>query len=121
MTHEQEEAFDVGDRVALLESGSLAQVGPPEELYLRPQSRFVAAFVGRASVLMGESEADGEVQIGDDRFRGHGVRWPADVAVPVEPGQPGGSRLQTRGACVWLPPMTAGHAGGGDRGAPVHR
>lgn len=88
VTHEQEEAFDVGDRVALLESGSLAQVGPPEELYLEPQSRFVAAFVGRASVLMGESKSDGEVQIGDDRFRGHGVCWPTDVAVPVEPGSP---------------------------------
>lgn len=88
VTHEQEEAFDVGDRVALLEDGSLAQVGPPEELYLKPQSRFVAAFVGRASVLMGESKSDGEVQIGDDRFRGHGVCWPTDVAVPVEPGSP---------------------------------
>jgi len=87
VTHEQEEAFDVGDRVALLERGSLAQVGPPEELYLEPQSRFVAAFVGRASVLMGEQKADGRVQIGDGRFRGHGVCWPADAAAPVEPGQ----------------------------------
>jgi len=87
VTHEQEEAFDVGDRVALLESGSLAQVGPPEELYLEPQSRFVAAFVGRASVLMGESRANGEVRIGDDRFRGHGVSWSTDVAAPTEPGQ----------------------------------
>jgi ABC-type Fe3+/spermidine/putrescine transport system ATPase subunit len=88
VTHEQEEAFDVGDRVALLESGSLAQVGPPEALYLRPQSLFVAGFVGRASVLVGEQRPNGEVQIGDKRFRGHGVRWPADAAQPVEPGQP---------------------------------
>ena len=88
VTHEQEEAFDVGDRVALLESGSLAQVGPPEELYLRPESRFVAAFVGRASVLQGEQKADGIVQIGDERFRGHGVSWPTDSAANVEPGQP---------------------------------
>ena len=87
VTHEQEEAFDVGDRVALLEEGTLVQVGPPEELYLRPLSRFVAAFVGRASVLEGRLEANGEVQIGDGRFRGHGVRWPADIAAAMEPGR----------------------------------
>lgn len=86
VTHEQEEAFDVGDRVALLEQGRLAQVGPPEELYLEPASRFVAAFVGRASVLEGEVAAGG-VQIGDERYRGHGVRWPAELADRVEPGQ----------------------------------
>jgi len=88
VTHEQEEAFDVGDRVALLENGSLVQVGSPEDLYLKPQSRFVAAFVGRASILMGEQMAKGEVRIGDDRYRGHGVLWPMDAAAPVEPGQP---------------------------------
>lgn len=88
VTHEQEEAFDVGDRVALLEAGSLAQVGSPEALYLEPQSRFVAAFVGRASVLKGQQQEDGQVQIGDLRFRGHGVRWVADAAQPLEPGQP---------------------------------
>ena len=76
VTHEQEEAFDVGDRIALLEAGVLVQVGSPEELYLEPNSLFVAGFVGRASVLAGEQLQDGRVKIGDDRFRGHGVRWP---------------------------------------------
>lgn len=76
VTHEQEEAFDVGDRIALLEAGVLVQVGSPEELYLEPNSLFVAGFVGRASVLEGEQLQDGRVRIGDDRFRGHGVRWP---------------------------------------------
>lgn len=75
VTHEQEEAFDVGDRIALLEAGTLVQVGTPEELYLEPNSLFVAGFVGRASVLVGEQLEDGRVKIGDDRFRGHGVRW----------------------------------------------
>jgi ABC-type Fe3+/spermidine/putrescine transport system ATPase subunit len=75
VTHEQEEAFDVGDRIALLDAGVLVQVGSPEELYLEPASLFVAGFVGRASILEGEQLQDGRVKIGDDRFRGHGVRW----------------------------------------------
>jgi ABC-type Fe3+/spermidine/putrescine transport system ATPase subunit len=53
VTHEQEEAFDLGDRVGVLHGGRLEQVGPPEELYRRPATRFVAAFVGRASALPG--------------------------------------------------------------------
>ncbi|HVR07919.1 MAG TPA: ABC transporter ATP-binding protein [Thermoanaerobaculia bacterium] len=59
VTHEQEEAFYLGDRVAVLESGMLHQAGTPEELYDRPATRFVATFVGRASVLPGTFEGAG--------------------------------------------------------------
>lgn len=86
VTHEQEEAFDVGDRVALLQRGLLAQVGTPEDLYLRPSSRFVAAFVGRATFVEGVQLADGRVQIGDPRFRGQGVCWPVEATEDLEPG-----------------------------------
>ena len=51
VTHEQEEAFDLGDRVAVLNAGRLEQVGTPEDLYEEPASRFVATFIGRSSVL----------------------------------------------------------------------
>ena len=53
VTHEQEEAFDLGDRVAVINAGRLEQVGPPEALYEEPASRFVATFIGRSSVLAG--------------------------------------------------------------------
>ncbi len=53
VTHEQEEAFDLGDRVAVLHAGRLAQVGRPEELYRDPATLFVARFIGRASLLPG--------------------------------------------------------------------
>jgi len=53
VTHEQEEAFDLGDRVAVLNNGRLEQTGTPEELYERPQNLFVATFVGRANVFRG--------------------------------------------------------------------
>jgi putative spermidine/putrescine transport system ATP-binding protein len=66
VTHEQAEAFDVGDRVAVLEAGRLAQVGTPQELYSAPTDRFVASFVGRASwlpatVVGDRAEVDGVV------------------------------------------------------------
>jgi len=53
VTHEQEEAFDLGDRVGVLSRGRLEQVGTPDDLYERPASLFVATFVGRANVLQG--------------------------------------------------------------------
>jgi len=55
VTHEQEEAFDLGDRIAVLNQGRLEQVGVPDELYEHPTNLFVATFVGRANVFRGKS------------------------------------------------------------------
>ncbi len=68
VTHEQEEAFDLGDRVAVLNHGRLEQVGMPDDLYERPATLFVATFVGRANVLRGRTAsalggADGRVLV----------------------------------------------------------
>jgi len=57
VTHEQEEAFDLGDRVGVLRDGRLEQVASPRELYELPRTSFVATFVGRAAVLQGVVEA----------------------------------------------------------------
>ncbi len=54
VTHAQEEAFDRGDRIAVLNAGRLEQVGTADELYDEPASAFVAGFVGRAAALPGE-------------------------------------------------------------------
>ena len=51
VTHDQEDAFAVADRVALLERGRLLQVGAPEAIYDRPASRAAAAFIGQAALL----------------------------------------------------------------------
>jgi ABC-type Fe3+/spermidine/putrescine transport system ATPase subunit len=51
VTHEQDEAFDLGDRVAVLRAGHLEQVGTPEDLYAMPANEFVAEFVGRSSSI----------------------------------------------------------------------
>jgi ABC-type Fe3+/spermidine/putrescine transport system ATPase subunit len=108
VTHEQEEAFDVGDRVALLNEGRLEQVGSPEELYLEPQNRFVASFVGRASSLPGVMGEDGRVLIGDNRFRGRGVRWPGVATRSFDPGDEVELLLRPQG--LSLAARTAGEA-----------
>ncbi|MEW6732199.1 MAG: ABC transporter ATP-binding protein [Acidobacteriota bacterium] len=53
ITHDQEEALELGDRIAVLNKGRIEQIGTPYELYNYPQSEFVAAFLGAANVLMG--------------------------------------------------------------------
>ena len=55
VTHEQEEAFDLGDRVAVLNNGHLEQSGLADDLYEHPANLFVATFVGRANVFRGDS------------------------------------------------------------------
>ncbi len=86
VTHEQEEAFELGDRVAVLWRGRLQQVGSPEALYLEPANRFVASFVGRSSILPGVVESlDGEgrcrARLGDG-----GPLWPAAAALGLAVG-----------------------------------
>ncbi|MCP4203684.1 MAG: ABC transporter ATP-binding protein [bacterium] len=77
VTHEQEEAFDVGTKVAVLNHGRLEQIGSPEELYRRPATPFVAGFVGRASVLRGRLVADALVEL--DASHDSSLRFPVAV------------------------------------------
>jgi iron(III) transport system ATP-binding protein len=51
VTHDQEEAFALADRVAVLNAGKIQQIGTPEEIYRKPAGRFVAGFVGRSNFL----------------------------------------------------------------------
>jgi ABC-type Fe3+/spermidine/putrescine transport system ATPase subunit len=81
VTHEQEEAFALGDSVAVLRDGALEQLGSARELYERPATEFVATFVGRASVLPGVFGAGGKVRVMDS------VEWPADSAGSFKSGQ----------------------------------
>ena len=53
VTHDQQEALALADRIAVLEAGRVAQIGPPQEVYARPATRFVARFLGAANVLEG--------------------------------------------------------------------
>jgi spermidine/putrescine ABC transporter ATP-binding subunit len=53
VTHDQEEAMVISDRIAILRDGRLEQIGPPDEVYERPASRFVASFLGECNLLPG--------------------------------------------------------------------
>lgn len=89
VTHDQEEAFELADRIAVLAQGRLIEVGPPDELYLRPQTEFVAAFLGGANLWVGESSAEG-VRLGPvtmplaGAVRGDGGRRRVQVLVRPE-------------------------------------
>ncbi len=54
VTHDQEEALTLSDRIAVMRAGRVEQLGTPEELYDRPRNRFVAGFIGTTNVLDGE-------------------------------------------------------------------
>ncbi|MCS4276559.1 putative spermidine/putrescine transport system ATP-binding protein [Mycetocola sp. BIGb0189] len=63
VTHDQEEALSIADRVAVMKDGRIEQVGTPEDLYLRPASAFVAEFVGVTNRIPAENLGDGTVRV----------------------------------------------------------
>jgi sulfate transport system ATP-binding protein len=67
VTHDQEEALEVADRVAILRAGRIEQIGTPEEIYDRPVSPFVYDFLGNVNLFSGRVK-DGAVVIGNTTF-----------------------------------------------------
>ena len=67
VTHDQEEALEVADRVAILRQGTVEQVGTPEEIYDRPASPFIYDFLGNVNLFQGRIR-DGHIRIGDTEF-----------------------------------------------------
>jgi ABC-type Fe3+/spermidine/putrescine transport system ATPase subunit len=61
VTHDQQEALSIADRIAILDSGRLLQVGQPAEVYRRPRNRFVAEFIGEGNFLPGRVLGRNEV------------------------------------------------------------
>lgn len=64
VTHDQEEAFELADRIGVIDRGKLLEVGPPTALYRSPQQEFVATFLGGANLLAGQVKG-GRVNLGD--------------------------------------------------------
>ncbi|MGN0997828.1 MAG: ABC transporter ATP-binding protein [Candidatus Ventricola sp.] len=60
ITHDQEEAINMSDRIAVMRAGTFEQIGTPEEIYDRPHTRYVAQFIGRSTLLTGRVEALGD-------------------------------------------------------------
>ena len=68
ITHDQEEALELGDRIAILQDGKIQQMGTPNEIYDHPRNEFVATFLGTANVLLGYSR-DRSAAIGPVRLK----------------------------------------------------
>jgi putrescine transport system ATP-binding protein len=103
VTHDQEEALALADRVAVLEAGRVAQVGPPRAIYERPASRFVARFLGAANVLEGRA-TEGRFDSAEAGATFAGAIPPGTVAVALRPERiaiaPGASGLNTAAGVV---------------------
>ena len=71
VTHDQEEALELADRVVVMREGRIEQVGTPDEIYRAPASAYVFDFIGRANAI------DGRVEDGHFLANGHALRLPA--------------------------------------------
>jgi len=109
ITHDQEEALELGDRIAVLNSGRLEQIGTPDEVYNRPATEYVATFLGAANLLLGVI-SNGAVEVGTaiipavketSGFReGQSVKLvfrPEDVSLSSTGRLPAGCRRLTNG------------------------
>ncbi|GAB1364200.1 ABC transporter ATP-binding protein [Rhodobacter sp.] len=81
VTHDQEEALSMSDRIVVMRAGGAEQIGTPQEVYDRPATTFVADFLGKANMLPGTVTADGAVALA----AGQTVRVTSDRA--LSPGE----------------------------------
>jgi putative spermidine/putrescine transport system ATP-binding protein len=96
VTHDQEEALAVADRVGVMNAGRLDQIAPPTELYARPATRFVAEFVGLSNRLGADVSGGGATLLGTrvalldgsvEQGAGHALVRPESLDVTSEDGQ----------------------------------
>jgi iron(III) transport system ATP-binding protein len=110
VTHDQEEANTICDRIAVMNDGVIQQVGTPMELYEEPANLFVAGFIGTANILDGAVEGQGAARV----FR---LRDGQALPLPASAAPPPGAKLMFRPQHVTL--RQAGQAG--LTGKVVHR
>jgi sulfate transport system ATP-binding protein len=86
VTHDQEEALEVADRIVVMNEGQIEQIGPPNEVYHQPANPFVFGFLGRVNVLPGRVRS-GQIEVGPATFPapGHPNITDAPANVYVRP------------------------------------
>ncbi len=85
VTHDQEEANAIADRIAVLDQGRIQQIGTPMELYDHPGSRFVATFLGTANLIEGTIDAGGRFVAADGFTLGGIGGEPGSVCISIHP------------------------------------
>jgi spermidine/putrescine transport system ATP-binding protein len=83
VTHDQEEALTMSDRIGVMNAGRLLQVGAPEQIYETPANRFVADFIGETNFIDGTVAAPGEVTLPDGTLVRAHTRSAAGTAVTL--------------------------------------
>lgn len=68
VTHDQEEALTMSDKIVVMREGEIQQIGTPEEVYNEPKNRFVADFIGESNIIEGTMPEDRRVSFGDKIF-----------------------------------------------------
>jgi spermidine/putrescine transport system ATP-binding protein len=104
VTHDQEEALTMSDRIGVMSHGMLLQVGPPREIYNRPVNRFVADFIGETNFLPAVAQG-GVLRLPSGELLGEGTGTGA-VTVAIRPeqirlteaGEPGAISATVEGA-----------------------
>ena len=88
VTHDQEEALSISDRIAVMDKGEVVQLGAPDEIYARPANRFVATFVGTLNQLSGQivDSARGVLDVAGQKLTAPGLSGKSgQVTVGVRP------------------------------------
>ena len=85
VTHDQSEAMTTADLIAVMNGGRIEQLGPPEEIYARPRSEFVARFIGASNILKGKALDAGHVSIAGAAIACNGgpLSAGAEVAISI--------------------------------------
>lgn len=88
VTHDQEEALTLSDRIVVMSEGEIQQIGSPDQIYNEPVNAFVADFIGESNILNGNMVDDELVEFAGHRFecvdKGFGTNTPVDVIVRPE-------------------------------------
>ena len=87
VTHDQEEALTMSDRIAVMSAGKVQQVGTAKEIYIHPKNRFVASFIGETNFLSGMGEADAVLLPTGERLPAPGFGTKGAVTVSIRPEQ----------------------------------
>ena len=103
VTHDQEEALTMSDRLAVFNAGRIEQLGSPADVYERPATRFVAGFVGTSNLLTGDAARSTLGRAGTYTIRPEKIRLAAQDA---SPGVDESSALGTIQSVVYLGPDT---------------